>query len=317
MKLGKLEEVDLRKAWENEALNFTNWLAKEENLDMLGDELGISLQLIRTEANVGDFNVDILAEEKNTQKKVVIENQLESTDHSHLGQVITYASGFDAEIVVWIVKDVREEHRRAIDWLNEHSDEDVNFFAVRMELWQIEDSLFAPKFHIISQPNNWAKIIKKMSGVQAELSEIQLLKLKFWTKFKEYAEENNSELKLRKPPPQSFISISFGTSLAEIGLTADVKKNELHCYLWIHDSKELFQALEKRKKNIEQELDSPLEWSQILNKRTTKATAIVIRSSGDIHDTEKWNEYFTWMNETAIKFQKVFKKYIDEVKDEI
>lgn len=139
MKLSKLKKVDLREVWKHEALDFTNWLAKEENLELLSDEVGIDISLIQTEASVGKFNVDILAEETNTDRKIVIENQLEATDHDHLGKIITYASGFDAEFIIWIVKSVRDEHKQAIDWLNEHTDQKINIFAIQMEVWQIGD----------------------------------------------------------------------------------------------------------------------------------------------------------------------------------
>ena len=127
----------------------------------MSDEIGIEISLIQTEANVGKFNVDILAEEENTGWKIVIENQLESTDHDHLGKLITYASGFNAGIIIWIVKDVRDEHKQAIDWLNEHSDEQTNFFAIEMEVWQIGESPYAPNFQVVLQPNDWAKAVKK------------------------------------------------------------------------------------------------------------------------------------------------------------
>lgn len=161
MNLSKLEKVNLREVWKHEATDFTNWLAKPENLELLSDEIGINITLIQTEASVGKFNVDILAEEENTSRKIVIENQLESTDHDHLGKIITYASGFDAEIIVWIVKSVRDEHKQAVDWLNEHTDEKINIFAIQMEVWQIADSPYAPKFQVIAKPNDWAKAVKK------------------------------------------------------------------------------------------------------------------------------------------------------------
>ena len=156
--LGKIKKVELRKAWNHEASDFTNWLAEEENLRLLSDEIGVDIKLIQTEATVGRFNVDILAEEENTGNKIVIENQLEVTNHDHLGKIITYASGFDASIVIWVVKEVREEHRQAIDWLNEHTDEDLAFFLIQVELWQIGDSPFAPKFEIVSKPNDLSLI---------------------------------------------------------------------------------------------------------------------------------------------------------------
>ena len=183
--LGKLKKVDLREAWKHEALDFTNWLAKEENLSLLGEEIGLEIDLIEKEANVGSFHVDILAEESGTDRKIVIENQLEYTNHDHLGKIITYASGYDAEIIIWIVKEVRSEHKQAIDWLNEHTDDNIHFFAIKMELWQIGDSELAPKFQIICKPNQWAKILKKNPS---EKTNTQLQRLEFWTALNEYLE---------------------------------------------------------------------------------------------------------------------------------
>ena len=135
--LAKLKKLDLREVWGHEATGFTIWLSQEENLNLLSEEIGITIKLVQVEANVGKFNVDILAEEENSERKIIIENQLEDTNHDHLGKIITYASGYDASIVIWIVRDFREEHRKAIDWLNEHTDENLGFFLIKLELWQI------------------------------------------------------------------------------------------------------------------------------------------------------------------------------------
>ena len=310
MELGRLQKIDLRKAWKHEALDFTNWLAKDENIALLSDEIGIGIQVIQTEASVGKFNVDILAEEENTGRKVVIENQLERTDHSHLGQIITYASGYDAEIIIWIVKEVRDEHKQAIDWLNEHTDEKINFFAIKMELWQIGSSPFAPKFQIISKPNDWAKAIKK-SASQFELTDTRLLQLEFWNKFKEYAQSNNSKLRLRKAYPEHWYTISFGSSDAHISLTINSQSNQIACEMFISDSKDLFYELEKEKGKIEQELDMKLEWMALEGNKISK---IKISSTADINDYDNWNEYFEWLENTASKFQKVFLKNVNKVK---
>ena len=129
MELGKLEKIkDLRSVWKHEANDFTKWLSKEENLNTLSEEIGINIELISTEAKTGSFSTDILAVEANTDNKIIIENQLEATDHDHLGKIITYASGHDAKTIIWIVKSAREEHRQAIDWLNEHTDDEINIF---------------------------------------------------------------------------------------------------------------------------------------------------------------------------------------------
>src|SRR5688500_799529 len=119
--LAKLKTLDLREVWGHEASDFTIWLSQEENLNLLSEEIGVTIKLLQVEANVGKFNVDILAEEESSERKIIIENQLEDTNHDHLGKIITYASGYDASIVIWIVRDFREEHRKAIDWLNEHT----------------------------------------------------------------------------------------------------------------------------------------------------------------------------------------------------
>ena len=131
--LGQLKEIkDLREVWPHEALDFTPWLAKENNLTLLADAVGLEITVDETESKVGDFNVDIFATETGTERRIIIENQLEDTNHDHLGKLITYASGKGADIVIWIVKRAREEHRAAIEWLNNHTDENISFFLIEI-----------------------------------------------------------------------------------------------------------------------------------------------------------------------------------------
>jgi hypothetical protein len=308
--LGKLEKVPLRDIWSNEATNFTTWLAKEENLEILSEEIGIDINLLQTEANVGDFNVDILAEEENTGRKIVIENQLEVTNHDHLGKIVTYASGHDAEIIIWIVKDVRDEHKQAIDWLNEHTDEKINFFAIKMELWKVGDSSPAPKFQIISKPNDWAKTIKKSTG-QSTLTQTKLSQLEFWNKFIEYSEEKGNNLRLRKANPQHWYDLSVGSSDAHISLTINTQLNEIGCELYIQDKKELFTQLRENKEKIEAELEETLNWMELEGK---KASRIKLVKNADINNLENREEYFEWLKIKAEKFIEVFSKYIRETK---
>ena len=306
VKLSKLEKVDLREVWKHEALDFTNWLAQPENLELLSDEIGIDISLIQTEASVGNFNVDILAEEENTGRKIIIENQLETTNHDHLGKIITYASGFDAEIIVWIVKSVRDEHKQAVDWLNEHTDQKINIFAIQMEVWKIGESPYAPKFQIIAKPNDWAKAVKKATN-QSELSATKLLQLEFWSKFKEFVQENNGMIKLRKAYPQHWYDISFGFSNAHITLTVNSQSSQMSCEIYIPDSKKLFSCLYAQKDEIEDELSEQLVWEELPEK---KASRIKLISKGELSKQEEWTQYHSWMLEKVTSFQNVFGKYI-------
>ena len=211
MKIAKLNKVELRGHWTHEARDFTKWLSEPENLELLSDEIGIGIELVQVEANVGRYNVDILAKEENTSKKIIIENQLETTDHSHLGQLITYAAGLEAEYIIWLVREAREEHQEAVDWLNEHTDDKLNFFLVVVELWQIGNSDPAVKFSVVSRPNDWKKTVMG-SGVDGEQSETKSMQLDFWQKLREFASRQYPELKLRKPAAQHWYDVSIGRS---------------------------------------------------------------------------------------------------------
>jgi len=303
--LGKLKKIDLRKAWKHEALDFTNWLAKEENIAILSEEIDVGIKVLETEASVGRFNVDILAEEEISGRTIIIENQLENTDHDHLGKIITYASGHDAEIVIWVVKDVRDEHKQAIDWLNDHTDEKLNFFAIKMELWQIGNSDYAPKFEIISKPNSWAKAIKT-SQKKGEYSDTKLMQFEFWNKLKEYCKEKGSKLRFQKAYPQHWINLSYGSSDSHIALTINSQANQIATEIYISDSKDLYYKFESNKDKIEKELSMKLEWMVLEGKKASRIK--VTKENVDITQNN-WEEHLGWLMETSEKFTKVFGKY--------
>jgi len=311
MELGKLEKIPLREAWKHEALNFTNWLAKEENLQLLSDEIGIDISLIQTEASVGKFSVDVLAEEESSNRKIVIENQLEPTDHDHLGKIITYASGFDAEIIIWIVKDVRDEHKQAVDWLNENTIEKINLFVIKIELWKISDSPFAPKFNIISKPNSWAKALKKSTSSQSTsiTSDLKLLQREFWSSFNDYVQTKESTLSVRTPRPQHWYDLTLGLGQrAHISLI--VHKREQYCSveIYIPNSKELYSKLEEQKEVIERETNLRYEWMELPNKQASRI--MVKYQPFTLGNSEQWNEYFQWLYETIETMKPVFIKHI-------
>lgn len=304
--LGKLKKVELREGWKHEATHFTQWLAEEENLALLGGEIGFDIKLLQTEAAVGSFNVDILAEEESTGRKIIIENQLEITNHDHLGKIITYASGYDAQIVVWVVKEAREEHRQAIDWLNEHTDENLEFYLVQIELWQIENSPFAPKFEIVSKPNDWTKAVRSSTEV-SELTDTKVKQFEFWTQLKEYAKKRETKLHFQKSRPQHWTNISIGSSIAHLALTANSREGSFGVELYINDNKELYQKLLTHKVEIEADLEEKPEWMELLGK---KASRVRMLMPANFDDTSKWEDGFEWLLNEAEKFHRVFPKYI-------
>jgi hypothetical protein len=307
--LSKLNEVELRDVWGHEAADFTNWLAQQENLDLLSEEIGVEIKLIKTEANVGKFSVDILAEEEASGRKIIIENQLEDTNHDHLGKIITYASGYDAEIIIWIARDVREEHQKAIDWLNEHTDENIGFFLIKIELWQIEGSSPAPKFEIMVSPNEWAKTIKTSPG-NGELTDTKLQQLEFWNKFKNYVRQRDTIIRLRTPRPQHWYDVSMGSSDGHVGLTVNSRENLLGCEVYISRNKDLFHFLQEKKDEIEKEIGEHAEWID-----SPVASKIKIKKElSNVFDQVASEKYFAWLYEKTILFQKVFGKYFKEFK---
>ncbi|MEK7524392.1 MAG: DUF4268 domain-containing protein [Patescibacteria group bacterium] len=308
--LSKLNKVELRDVWEHEALDFTNWLAQKENLDVLSEEIGVDVKLIKTEANVGKFSVDILAEEEASGRKIIIENQLEDTNHDHLGKIITYASGYDAEIIIWIVRDVREEHQKAVDWLNEHTDESIGFFLIKIELWQIEGSNPAPKFEIMVSPNEWAKAIKT-SPSNGELTDTKLQQLEFWTKFKNYVRTNDTRIRLQTPRPQHWYDVSMGSSDGHVALTLNSRENLIGCEVYISRNKDLFNFLRDRKEEIEKEIGETAEWVD-----AAVASRIKIKKevSGVFNQSEA-EKYFSWLYQKTVLFQKVFDKHFRDYKN--
>lgn len=306
MKIAKLNKVDLRELWKHEALDFTKWLSEPDNLELLSDEIGIGIELPQTEANVGRYNVDILAQEENTGKKIIIENQLEATDHSHLGQLITYAAGLEAEYIVWLVRKARDEHQQAVDWLNEHTDDKLNFFLVVVELWQIGDSPPAVKFSVVSRPNDWKKTVRG-TGSDSEQTETKSMQLEFWQRLREYVAEHYPELKLRKPAAQHWYDVAIGRSDCHACLTILSREDKVGCELYIPRSKELFAQLHQQQAKIEKDLglEGKLDWQQLPER---KASRIRTFATFDFDDNGTWKDAFQWLAETCIKFKKTFSK---------
>lgn len=308
MDLGRLEKIDLRKAWKSEGSDFTPWLATEKNLTLLGDTIGIELELEAQEQNIGPFRADILCRDTTDGHWVLIENQLEKTDHTHLGQLITYAAGLKAVTIVWIAQRFTDEHRAAIDWLNEVTGEGFNFFGLEVELWKIGDSPIAPKFNMVSKPNDWSKSVSGSSKRfdSQEMTDRRRMQYDFWAGFKEYLIEENSFLKSKKPRPKSGYTFAVGRAKFRIVARVLFKDNLLSCDLLVEgpEAKPHFHLLQGQKQEIEKELGLQLEWEE--KKNTMKSIVRLVRSVEDAIDKDKWNDYYLWLREWVEKFHTAF-----------
>lgn len=297
MKLDKLKQIkDLREIWPNEAKDFTPQLAKEENLSLLGEAIGIEMELTEKESAVGDFNVDILATEQDTGRKIIIENQLEETNHDHLGKLITYASGKNASIVIWIVRHARDEHRQAIEWLNLHTDDEAAFFLVEIELWKIGESSPAPKFNIVERPNEWTRAISNME----KLTPGEALKLNFWQQFNNYADKDDpfrKEFKTRKAQTWHWYDLSTGLGGVSVQFTVNTTNYMLTAGLTVFDTDH---SLYHTYKENEEDLADILETKNISWKESDKSARFFISRKINLKKPETWGADFEWLCAKAI-----------------
>lgn len=305
--LSRLEEInDLRTVWPHEALDFTPWLSQDDNIALLSDAVGLDITVDETESAVGDFSVDIFAFETGTGRRIIIENQLEDTNHDHLGKLITYASGKSADVIIWIVKRAREEHKAAIEWLNNHTDEGIGFFLCEIKLYRIGSSDPAVKFVVIERPNDWAKELKKNEAP----SKTQEKRYGYWVAFQDFAFQNSAfskEFKRRKPSTHHWMNYSIGSSECYISVTQIRNKDKINVALYIPDNKQLYQVLLEQKDAITETVGTPLSWYELPEK---KASKIIIEQTAELENCDKWNEQFHWIMENMVKMKKAFAKYI-------
>ncbi len=319
--LGRLEKVDLRTAWMSESGDFTPWLAQAENLKLLGETIDLDLELEAQERAVGPFSADILCRDTASDDHwVLIENQLERTDHKHLGQLLTYAAGLKAATIVWIAERFTEEHRAALDWLNDITGERFAFFGLELELWRISgNETMAPKFNIISKPNEWTRAVRTSATNEGEVSEHKQTQLQFWTAYKDYMEASKSHIRCHKPSPQHWMNHSIGRSgfhlssaLSSWNSVTDAKEPEIRVDLVMSDnnSKKYFALLDAQKDEIERSFGQPLVWYNPPNKKMSR---IFIRRSSDFLNSGKWTEQHEWLRLNLEKMHQVFAPIVKQL----
>lgn len=305
--LGRLEKVSLREAWLSESSEFTPWLAQCENLALLAEAIGIELECEAQEKNVGPFRADILCKDTATDHWVLIENQLESTDHKHLGQLLTYAAGLDAVTIVWIAERFSDEHRAALDWLNQHTDEGINFFGLEVELWRIGNSPVAPKFNVMSRPNDWTRNIsdaaKQMDVTQ--LSDRRRLQFEYWTALQQLLKERKTAVRPTAARPRSWVRFAVGRSGFHLWAEMYVRDKEIGVGLTCKPpfTKEFFQQLKVQQRVIEKELGFSVEFDEAPDK---VFTYVLVYAKFDPEDRASWPQQHEWIISKLEAFHRVF-----------
>lgn len=305
MEFGLLEEVEVHQLWKHEQYDFSSWLAETEGIELLNDALGLTLTDVRKEVYVGAFRCDLVANDETTGTKVIIENQLEASNHNHLGKIITYASGLDAKVIVWIVTQAREEHRSAIEWLNNNTGNDIGFFLIELHAYRIGDSLPAPKFEIIEKPNDFIKYSKESNN---EINKSQSERLDFWSKFNEMVISKGKPFHIRNVTTNPWYDVAIGTSEACISVNLVNKNSCVTVEIYIADNKNLFDYLAGRKNEIENALGFPMGWERLDNK---KASRIKYAIPGlNFGDHSNYDALMNKIIEKVLVLKKVFPEYI-------
>lgn len=302
--IGKIEQVELRKVWPNEAHDFTKWLSEEDGLQLLAEAVGLELEDAECEASVGAFSLDILAKESGTERRVAIENQLEDTNHDHLGKLITYSAGLDVNYAIWVVRRARDEHRKAIEWLNEVTGMEHGFFLVEVSAVKIGDSLPAPVFTVVEKPNDWAKSSKASEGMR----EIERQRLAYWQRYAELAPQNAEfikRMKPRKPAPDHWSTIGLGPKYHMALLLIVRGTPAIGIELYVPDDKEIGHKAIDNKAFFEEALGLKAEPFE-----ASKASGLRFFSYGKDfrEDAAKWDEYIQWHLEKAVKLYDVIKE---------
>ena len=299
--VASVSRVDLRDVWPNEASAFTPWLA--ENVEALGEALGMDLELVEVEAPVGSFAVDVLAKEANTNRTVVIENQLEMTNHDHLGKVLTYAAGYNADVLVWVASEIREEHRQALDWLNQRTGPETEVYGVVVELLRIDDSRPAFHFDVVARPNQWRK---SKVGSSRSVSEKNQAYRAFFQRLVDRLRDKHGFTTSRTASAQSWMDFSMGfrSGVRYSASFAQGGRARAEIYIDVGDleeNKRLFDGLHERKQDVESAIGESLSWERLDEKR---ASRIAVYRSGRIDSQPNdLSEIEDWMVDRLLKFK--------------
>ncbi|HEX8482471.1 MAG TPA: DUF4268 domain-containing protein [Allosphingosinicella sp.] len=304
--LGKMERVNVRTAWPNEAADFTPWLASEQGLELLQDALGMDLEVEAVEQSIGPFRADILAKRQDTPDEhwVLIENQLEKTDHRHLGQLLTYAAGLKAATIVWVAQDFAEEHRAALDWLNDITSDAYQFFGLQIELWKIGASEPAPLFNVLAEPNDWSREVKQLA--ENSVSDLKAQQQRFWQGVRARLLEKKSKVRPQKAHPQHWADYALGRSGTWLSATVNTGKAYVSVEFNFRGppDKAWFMELEAKREQIEALVGPGLVWKRLDGKKSSRVG--VYLEGQDPTNEQQWPTQQAWVIEKLELFYRVF-----------
>lgn len=317
--LGRLERIeDLHSVWHYEATDFTPWL--QQNIDLLSETLGLDIQLVEREVAVGAFSVDLVGEEPGSGRAVIIENQLERTDHDHLGKLLTYSAGKSGGVIIWIAKEIRAEHRNALDWLNNATQGNIDFYGVELELLRIGDSPMVPNFKIVAAPTASEATVGSNEGrAPSERGK----------RYQEFFEDILERIKARPPRVtnatkvgyQSWFSTPSGKGGFTFGL-AFVRGQKFQIELYIdmgsrQPNKQAFNEISLGKDAIDEELGATLDWQKLDNRRASRVAwywdkpVAIMDSSTNLEDLK------AWAVENYFRFRDVMSPYLENLPDSL
>jgi hypothetical protein len=303
MDLGKLEQVDPRTVWAHEAYDFTPWLLS--NADALAEVLGVDLELTANEHPVGGYSLDLIGRDLTNDCVLIVENQLATTDHSHLGQTLTYAAGTDAATIVWIATTFREEHRQALDWLNNLAGENAKFFGLEIRAVRIGDSAVAPMLALRAQPNDWHATLSTVAKTSWKTNGKADLYKRFWAAFLDRVHaERPGWTRARVPTDVNWMTMPSPIKGAVIGVNF-AQKGQLRTELYIDSgdgdtNMKIFEELQSRQEEIESIFGAPLSWEDLPGKR---ACRIASYASGAVTEVERHGDYISWFIESGTQLR--------------
>ena len=309
--IGKIKKVSLRELWEKEAKDFTKWL--EENIDYLNDIIGFNISIESREENVGPFRVDLYGEDNNGNK-IIIENQLERTDHTHLGQIITYLTNLEAKTAIWISSDPVEEHKKAIEWLNETTPDDISFYLIQLEAIKIGDEqVAAPLFTVIKGPS---KEIKQIGAEKKKYAQRHVIRKEFWTQFINEMNKQNSLCTNVGASTDNWIPVALG--MAGVSINLVVSKRYARVEIFINrgekdENKKIFDFFFSLKGTIEKDFGDKLIWEKMENNVTSR---IKYQLNGvDVSDEKDWEKMNTFLIDGVVRIHNAFKDPVRKLRE--